>query len=67
MIKWFWTNINFRKWTFEGRKLANPFMIIWRILMIIPIYILLGLLCGILISTNNKNTAEEIWDFGRPF
>lgn len=38
IVKWFWANINFRKWTFEGRELANPLRIIWRLIMIVPVF-----------------------------
>lgn len=33
ILKWFWSNINFRKWTFEGRKLANPVSIIRKVIV----------------------------------
>lgn len=42
LLKRFWANINFRKWTFGGRKLSNPLLVIWRILWIVPIYIVLA-------------------------
>lgn len=64
MIKWFWANISFRNWTFEGRKLSNPLLIIWRILWIIPIYAVLAFTGFILyISwTHPGYTYTEIMD-----
>ncbi len=44
-IKWFWVSINFRTWTFEGRKLANPLRIIWRIIIILPLFLIFFLYC----------------------
>jgi hypothetical protein len=32
-IKWFWTNISFRNWTFEGRKLSHPITITRKIII----------------------------------
>lgn len=37
-IKWFWVSFNFKKWTFEGRELAKPHFIIWRLVFIGPLF-----------------------------
>ena len=47
LIKWFWTSINFRNWTFEGRKLANPLLIIWRMFWLMPYFAILFIYCVI--------------------
>ena len=67
IIKWFWASISFKQWTFEGRKIVNPLLIIWRLLMLPIVYILLALICGILITMGNVNAAEDIWDSGTPY
>lgn len=37
VIKWFFRELNIKKWTFENRPLANPVLIIRRLVFIIPI------------------------------
>ncbi len=36
-IKWAWREIDWRNWTMEGRKMANPFTIIRRLVFLIPL------------------------------
>lgn len=45
MLKWFWTNINFRKGTFEGRKLANPITIIRKVIVLPFLYTAIIVYC----------------------
>lgn len=47
LSKWFWNSINFRNWTFEGRELANPLLIVWRLFWFIPHRISLFIFCVI--------------------
>ena len=63
LITWFWTNINFRNWTFEGNKLANPLLIIWRLILIIPIKITFYLLYILLAISGNKYIADNIKEY----
>lgn len=44
-FKQFWINFNFRKWTFEGRKLANPISIIRKIMVFPFLYLAVILYC----------------------
>ena len=44
-FKQFWINFNFRKWTFEGRKLANPITIIRKIMVFPFLYLAVILYC----------------------
>lgn len=48
LIKWFWANISFRNWTFEGCELANPFKILWKLVWAIPVYLSLAIFCIII-------------------
>ena len=61
-IKWFWISINFRNWTFENRKLANPFVIIIRLILIVPIIITSYFLILLHYMAFNKLAAEELRD-----
>lgn len=35
--------LNIAKWTWNNMKLANPFLIIWKLIWIIPVYLALAL------------------------
>ena len=63
-IKWFWANIDFRAWTFEKRKLANPFLIIWRLFLIPFLAISLLIFCGLVALSGNVTRAGELLDEG---
>ena len=60
LFKRFWTNISFRNWTFEGRKIANPFLIIWRLIVFVPLQILTLLLAVIFFIALESDTAKDI-------
>jgi hypothetical protein len=62
-IMWFWTNINFRKWTFEDRKLNNPLAILRKIVLLPIMYIMLCLYAIMLIIYNfGTYEALEFWE-----
>lgn len=42
-LKWFWTNISFRNWTFEGYPMISLWFIMWKLFWTIPILVTLGL------------------------
>lgn len=44
-MKNFLSRFNFRKWTFDGKELNNPAIIVWRLLTIIPYTLALLLFC----------------------
>ena len=67
LIKWFWTNISFRKWTFEGNKLANPFLIIWRIIIFIPLQISIILAAFVLFIAFEPENAKDLINSFTPF
>lgn len=66
-FKWFWTNISFRKWTFEGSPLANPFLMILRIVLMPFILLSILSLCGLLVLVGNTYIAKSIWNITWPF
>ena len=45
ILKWFWANIDFRKGTFGGRQLANPFTIIRKIIVFPFLFIAVIIYC----------------------
>lgn len=59
-LKWFWTNISFRKWTFEGRKLNNPLIIIWRLIMWPILWIAVLILGGLFYISGDSDAAKDI-------
>ena len=61
-INWFWGNINFREWTFEGRKLNNPLLIIWRIILYPIIKVSVMFTAGLYFIAGDFSAAAEMMD-----
>ena len=59
-IKWFWVSISFRNWTFEGAKLANPLLIVWRLMLLPVIKITVVFLALLYLIAGNKYSADCI-------
>ena len=63
--KWAWRELDFWNWTMEGRKMANPLIIIRRLVFLIPIklakwlyIILIALGWGIADAEQAKNWLD---------
>lgn len=58
---------NFRKWTFDGKKLNNPLVMLWRLIMV-PIYTLALLLFCLVsfLSDFDFEGAKEIFNHHSP-
>jgi hypothetical protein len=62
LIKWLWNSTSFRNWTFEGRELANPLLIIWRLFWLIPVKLSLFIFCVIkAIQALDKSEFIDKW------
>ena len=64
-IKWAWIYVDFKNWTMEGRKMANPITILRRLIFLIPIklakwlyIILMALGWGIEEARQTKNWLD---------
>lgn len=51
--------LNVTEWRWNGRKLANPFLIVWKLIWVIPVYCALGLL-ALLIAVFNLDIEMGI-------
>ena len=67
LIKKFWDNMDFRNWKYAGDKLENPFIIIWRIMLLPFTMLSLVTLCLFLALSGNTHVAKRVWDYGCPF
>lgn len=59
-LKWFWANISFRKWTFEGRELNNPLKVIWKLMLYPLIKISILIAAGLYYIAGERYSASEL-------
>lgn len=49
--------LDIRNWKYNGRKLANPFIILWKLLLIIPLWICI-ILTGIMFALFERDFSR---------
>lgn len=67
-LKYTWQNFSLKNWMFEKRKLANPFLILTRILILPFMYLaILFLMITLVIWGNSWHQALQVWEDYRVF
>lgn len=54
--------LNIRKWTYNGMKLNNPVVILWKLIWYVPLQISLVFTCLFALIAFGRYSAKAIWD-----
>lgn len=53
--------LDIKRWTYNGMKLSNPALILWRLIWFVPIGILACLLYLCFFVSQGKYSADMLW------
>jgi hypothetical protein len=55
------SKFSLRKWELDGRPLANPLLILWRLFWHLPYLVLAVMITGVTLLGQGSYAASQVW------